>query len=690
MQSLLPLQNLHWNSSSRPLRSIASLHVDLVPNTKNLSLRPSSATASEPDDVRLSSSSYDGGSKNERRHQIPGLRQTPYLKIYLLQCDDVDAYRSSAKQKLREWVNTQNPASQNSASKNKQENHDAFEWLIIHIERGRPDSLKSMITKSDPEARTKASASRWKSRGTKSVLEKLRSDFNGTSKTAVDRVVQVEVVSTTQGANQSNENIQDESTGWTDLIGKMKLLILASFDLRVQQYEEDIKEKELQRSLPGWNFNTFFVLKEGLARGFESVGLVEDALTSYRELAAGLNAIIGDQLAGESSDQQSSRFQSCTDDIQRVICHALKPSQRQGTFSDNSPMKSSDLGSSTFDTERKPFRNLILENNISVFDFQCYIFARQIALLLRLANVKPGDQSPARSPISSIGFHLNSRSSSEPSGADSKNHLLLTDVCQLAMDFVASTSWTIRRDIEATLDEMSRSNTEGKTPLSLPARHGMVDTLVASWTFSVSLHVLNLTSTHSLLLSLDAPIRQLRRSARAHNKISEDGGISRFAHFPRRTSSLSFRSPSTIPTSTEHFPTVAASANALEDTLKSPVYPGIRELAGIRGEILSLARRTLSSLVARLTAWHVGLDEIAAESLVYKSDMQDVDLNNDSTQSHKDLNDTRMSEMAAISVINRTLSAAVQSEDGFYAIYEVNILPSFFFSKLSNANVHRI
>ena len=670
------------------------MHVDLIPSTKHASLQLSSAADSESDDFRHSSSSYDGGSKRERRHQIPGLRQTPYLKIYLLQCDDIDAYRASVRQKLREWVNAQYPVSQNSASKNKQENHDAFEWLIIHVERDRPDSSRPASTKSDPEVRTKASTSRWKSRGAKSVLEKLRSDFNGTSKSTIDRVVQVDILSTPPGANQPDQSLQDENAGWVDLVGKMKSLILSSFDLRVQQYEDDIKEKELQRSLPGWNFNTFFVLKEGLARGFESVGLVEDALTGYRELAAGLNAVVDEQLASESSAQQSSRFQNCTDDIQRAINQALKLVQRQSTSSDDVPTKISDLGSSVLDTERKPFRNLILENNISVFDFQCYVFARQMALLLRLANAELSDKASTGSPLSSIGFPVNPRSSSKLNGADSEDHLLLADVCQLALDFLASSSWTIRRDIEATLDEIFKSNTEEEATVSVPTRQDIVNNLVASWTFSVSAYVLEVTSTNSLLRRLGAHLRQLRRSNKVQFNIikdsgDEDEGNPPSIHFPHRTSSLSFRSPSITPTSTEHVPAAAASTGASEDPFKSPIYPGTCELAGLRGDILSLARRTLDSLVARLTAWHVGFDGAATRNIRDGPNMQDVDLNGNYSHSRKQFDKNRTPEVAAFCITNRTLSVAIQSKDSFFAIYEVSILVLTLL-KISNGVVVRI
>ena len=79
------------------------------------------------------------------------------------------------------------------------------------------------------------------------------------------------------------------------------MTILSSFDLRVREYEEHIREKESQRGLPGWNFNTYFNLKEGLARGFENVGLFDDALAVYDELSAGLEIIVHEQLEGTSS-----------------------------------------------------------------------------------------------------------------------------------------------------------------------------------------------------------------------------------------------------------------------------------------------------------------------------------------------------------------------------------------------------
>lgn len=46
-----------------------------------------------------------------------------------------------------------------------------------------------------------------------------------------------------------------------DLISKMKDGIVSSFDANVAQREEETKAMEGLRTMPGWNFCTFFILK---------------------------------------------------------------------------------------------------------------------------------------------------------------------------------------------------------------------------------------------------------------------------------------------------------------------------------------------------------------------------------------------------------------------------------------------
>jgi len=46
-----------------------------------------------------------------------------------------------------------------------------------------------------------------------------------------------------------------------------------------------------------------------------------------------------------------------------------------------------DDSASIFSTHRKPYRELIKKNEISIFDFRCYLFARQSSLLFRLQRI---------------------------------------------------------------------------------------------------------------------------------------------------------------------------------------------------------------------------------------------------------------------------------------------------------------
>ncbi|EOD42867.1 putative tmem1 family protein [Neofusicoccum parvum UCRNP2] len=353
LRARLPLRNLHWKSPSRPLRSIDSLHVDFVPGRDPTddflkSLPPSNSNDGRRSRAASAASMRPGssdGRSGRRRHQIPGLSQTPYLKLFILRCDDNDAYKVSSRKLLREWVKDNTPPSE-SGTKSTQENHDAFEWLILHVVL--PDTpaaaqprLSGSASASTGAIEKSSSGSRWPGRGSTTIFEKIRSDFNSASKSAPDRVSQIRLEMKDipphliphgigQSSNPYNDSPQEILNSWSDTIIKFKTLILSSFDLRVRQYEEAIKEKDAQRHLPGWNFNTFFVLKEGLARGFESVGLVEDALVGYDELSVGLDSIIRERAA----DGYGGSFLEYTEDLKQQLLVWLKMSPKENKFTE--------------------------------------------------------------------------------------------------------------------------------------------------------------------------------------------------------------------------------------------------------------------------------------------------------------------------------------------------------------------
>jgi trafficking protein particle complex subunit 10 len=473
----LPLRNLHWKSPTRPLRSIDSLHIDFVPGhdsptSSAEALQAPSDTgtpvsthskvgtqARQSNDVQSPSESSKGASR-ERRHQIPGLRQNPYLKIYFLRCDDNEAYKTSARKQIRDWMRIHTPSSQ-SSSANAQENHDAFECFIVHVvlpetpAASQPRWSGTSGSTSTTSVEKGGGSSRWPGRSSSTTLfEKIRADFNGSSKSAPDRVAQIRLSKEALSDHAQStaarpytpsgpETAQDWENAWNDLIAKMKTLILMSFDLRVSQYEEDIREKDSQRPLPGWNFCTFFLLKEGLARGFESVGLVEDALVGYDELSIGLDSIIREQ-AVEGHSGHGGVFPSHTEDLlEDLVAQSEGKSAKSGIC--EKPINSG----------RKNYRELILSNDISVFDFKCYIFSRQMTLLMRLGNpqsVRSELLSKLQSVKSPRGIQQSRDDLSLPSTPQPSNERLedpgsLAELCGRAVSFITSTARDIRADL---------------------------------------------------------------------------------------------------------------------------------------------------------------------------------------------------------------------------------------------------
>lgn len=692
LQRRLPLRNLHWTSTSRPLRSISSLHVELVPENRPLSR----GTSARPGSGDAANGTFNG--IRERRHQIPGLRQTPYLKIYFLRCKDFEIYKSASRKLLREWVKEHTPPSQSSSLANKADNHDAFEWLIVHVVMPNEDSWKGQRSSGSYRGETysekSASGTRWSARGSSTLYEKIRSDFNATSKTAADRVAQIQIDVDSDGDGEfpqrSGSQDKEDQNGFTDLTLKLKSLILASFDQRVSQYEEDIREKDSQRNLPGWNFNTFFLLKEGLARGFESVGLIEDALTSYHELSASLTAIVAGQLTGTSSEGGANNFAEFTDDLLdalRRAINAVKASPNQETSSDIADIPTDEnedsslhLGSTLLDTNRKPFRELILANKISAFDFLCYVFARQVILLLRLANLD------LQNGTSTVGEASDEASDEEFHQADfslqqvkrisqakqpEASLSMLADVCRQAILFITSISRVIRNDLNSSWDKLAQSN-QVQGMISDSVAECIIENLVASWTFSACESILETTYAPSLL----APLESLLIHFKEYNSTSEFNRdespgrthAARRENLPTRTSSLQSPNPSESGSSQpKRLPAVT-----LLDSVKllpsRPSQTGSKNLAAQRADLLNLNRGLLGNLGLRHAGWN-----LSAHSDRSEQEMDDIPLEDALTNVSIDPVISRGTLYAStcVGIENPILVMALSSEDNFYACYEV-------------------
>jgi hypothetical protein len=493
--------------------------------------------------IRRSSSRSKQGPRKERRHQIPGLRNTPYLKVYILRCDDNDSYKNTQRKLLREWVSAH-------AASAGGDNHDAFEWLILHVVL--PGTPAAQQPRSASSASNHGSGSRWIKGTPTTLLDKIRSDFNGSS-LKVDRIAQIRVPPTHPSLHTlsppvaaTNATVAAESTAetdmaWLDLVAKLKTQILNSFDARVGQYEEDVREKDSQRRLPGWNFCTFFVLKEGLARAFESVGLVEDALVLYDELGFGLEAIVKAQEKGEVIGDSFIRWT-------KEGLYWLEEAQRclkARKYKVGESLDETELGMPVA-SEKKAYRELILSNEISIFDFRCYLFARQAALLLRLGRRNGLQQSP-------------------PSGngeLEGDDLLRLSEVCRRGTEFVTTVSRVLRADLSVHRQgstESSKEN-ENEPTVSKEELDVIIDNLVASWGVAVCSQLLDQTVSAALPAGLEEDTDQ--------------------GFLPRRKSSLAYD-------------TVGFS-HAIKGNIT-----GLEELAAARADMIVLERAILESVGIR-------------------------------------------------------------------------------------------
>ncbi|KAH7117939.1 TMEM1 family protein-like protein [Dendryphion nanum] len=697
LTSRFPLRNLHWKSPNRPLRSIDSLHVDLVPSQDTISLSGSASQGLLPPPSQGSTGSTSAeifrapAPSKERRHQIPGLRQTPYLKVYLLRCDDSDSYKSTARKNLREWVKTHTPPSQ-SSSTSSTENHDAFEWIIIHVvipdtpasSQPRGSSSASNAT---GEKEKSSGTSRW-TRGTSTILEKIRADFNISSKSGQDRVAQIRLqkdvvpphmIPTASAVTSPpiTESPQEQERVWGDLIVKFKTLILLSFDLRVSQYEEDIREKDAQRVLPGWNFCTFFILKEGLARGFESVGLVEDALLGYDELSIGLESVVREQ-ASTGDETHGGVILSYTEDLYDKAAEVLKRSQKDdgGRKQPNPHIHDS----TPFDSRKKRYRDLILSNNISVFDFRCYIFARQMSLLLRLGNAHSSrtDLAAKLQPRPSVVRRSTDdvNMGTKTTNVDTTEDLTsLAALCSRSINFITFAGRLLRED----LVNGSKAHDQ-----EFPER--LIDNLVRSWTFAALQQILDETATSSL------PITKFSKDSatgssdkmQSFGKHSQEQKLSlaepKTMIHPARSSSLSGgRSSSAEPPYNQ--PTSSGQVVYADGQYQEQSGPrqdhdqslrsGLLELAGYRAQLHVIQRRILEH-VGKLLGWSIGWGAVLSDSR-HNKELSDVDLDDENSDTEEE--DVPVKKKPVVTSPTVGLSAAtivnaLTSIEQFRQIYE--------------------
>ncbi|KAH9063497.1 trafficking protein particle complex subunit 10 [Lactarius vividus] len=268
--------------------------------------------------------------RDEHTSQVPySLLERPLVNIYAVTCEDSDAYKATAKKQIKDWQTSLN-------------HRKSQEWIIIHILRSDTRNPSSNF---------------FQMKG--NVLDKIRADFNTDKR---DRCVQL-----------AWPVAKDNPAAWAELLSKVKDGILSAFDTAISSRDEEVMRSEGQQSMPGWNFCTFFILKESLAASFEGMNLFEDALRCHDELELSFAHVL--------REKNLSWFGT-------LIIPAAKD--------DSLPLLS---------VTKKPYRDLIVANTISVFDLRIYILSNQCALLGKMGKVADVCKKVAMFLVS-FGRHL--------------------------------------------------------------------------------------------------------------------------------------------------------------------------------------------------------------------------------------------------------------------------------------------
>lgn len=256
---------------------------------------------------------------------------------------------------------------------------DPTEWLIVHYV---------------PPGGKASSSTRFKY----GVLDKIKVDFNSDSKK--DRVLQIRKDYPTQEA---------QADAWKDLMTRIKEGLLNAFSSRVDLYQDEINKLETEKHVLGWNFGKFFVMKEGLALAFERMNLYDDALLLYDELEESFLQI-----------QQSKAITFFTEVGFDTIPPPLLILQK-------------DAG----------MRHLILSNEITLFGFHVYLFARQAFLILCIAKASTS-RSIGSVKVGELFLRLRSFLG-EITGlllSNKKNSQAISEwTYNVAQEFLGSTSW---------------------------------------------------------------------------------------------------------------------------------------------------------------------------------------------------------------------------------------------------------
>ncbi|GAC72281.1 putative transmembrane protein [Moesziomyces antarcticus T-34] len=418
LQQQLPLRNLHWRPSQSTLDAVAARAAQQgKPAQASSSLAPGSTirtiqtldVALKPltDEIRR----WRGDPGYFEQPGGAGLLDRPFVHLYLVVCEDSEHYRTTVRNEIRSWISSlsffharqpgvgannpapgtptlasssrtslglgslrsatppvrsdtppatasgpQTPTTSAAASKATLPASISIvptepEYLIVLITPPEGAGI-SGLANATPAAEAKTGMGRFMNKSKANVLEKARADFSTSKKEHVvhiSRLPPVPAVPLTRSGLHSMD-----PTIWAELLTKMREAASATFTTTIEAQEHEIARCGVTKGQQGWDFCSYFLAKDSLARTLDAVGLKDDAVGQYEDL----------EIVFAQAMQTGAV--------------AFAPIGGDGANDDSLPL---------LDVHKKPYAELIRRNDISLFDFRCYLFARKSALLGKMGRV---------------------------------------------------------------------------------------------------------------------------------------------------------------------------------------------------------------------------------------------------------------------------------------------------------------
>ncbi|TKY87653.1 hypothetical protein EX895_003234 [Sporisorium graminicola] len=344
-----------------------------------------------------------------------GLLDRPFVHLYLVVCEDSEHYRTTVRNEIRSWISSLSffhakqaaqssytsssvgtptlasssrtslalgsfrsatppvrsdtpPTAGTSSGPNTPTNQGAPakssvtvsgptgptepEYLIVLITPPEGAGILGLAGPGATSADQKSGMSRFMTKSKGNVLEKARADFNTSKK---EHVVQLSRLPPVPAVPLGRSGLHSmDPTIWAELLTKMREAASSTFTTTIEAQEQEIARCGVTRGQQGWDFCSYFLAKDSLARTLEAVGLKDDAVGQYEDLeivfaqAMQSGAVSFAAVGGDDHDD------------------------------DSLPL---------LDVTKKPYADLIRRREISLFDFRCYLFARKSALLGKMGRV---------------------------------------------------------------------------------------------------------------------------------------------------------------------------------------------------------------------------------------------------------------------------------------------------------------